>query len=117
MKNWLHKAGQWLNRNKIPILQMTLISVSIALPHAFASDVTTNMPWDKGVNAIQSALTGPLAKAGSAISIASSGLLWMFGETQVTKTAMRASLGTGIALGAPTAATTLSGVTVSGCLF
>jgi len=112
------KIGSWVKRNRLPLLQMAVLTAAAVMPEiGFASDIKTGMPWDTGINTLQSALTGPMPKAGSAISIASSGLLWMFGETRVTQTAMRVTMGTGVALGAPSAVSALSGVTVSGCLF
>ena len=119
MNRTIKQAGAWIKRNRWALLRIAVLTAVAVLPEAagFASDIKTGMPWDTGVNKLQSSLTGPLPKAGSAISLSTAGLLWMFGESRVTQTAMRVALGSGLALSAPSAVSALSGVTVSGCLF
>ncbi|MEN6623229.1 MAG: TrbC/VirB2 family protein [Smithella sp.] len=118
-KTILQKARSFLWNHRIDILQLTVFAAFVVVPHSvgFANDINSNMPWDKGINTLQSALTGPIPRAGAAISVATAAGLWMFGESQITKVGMRVALGSGIALSAPTAVSALSGVTVSGCLF
>ena len=114
-----HKARAFLKNNRSIFLQLGIIVTLVVIPNlVFANEtISTDMPWDSGVTKMRDALTGPLPKAGSAIAISGAGLLWMFGESQISRVAMRVALGSGIALAAPTAVTALSGVTVSGCLF
>lgn len=115
----LKKTRSYLWEHRLEVIRMAVLTASVVLPHAvsYANDISTNMPWDKGVNTLQRAMTGPLPRAGSAISIASAAAMWMFGESRMSQVGMRIALGSGVALGAPSAATALSGVQVDGCLF
>lgn len=76
-----------------------------------------DMPWSRGINRLFEEFTDTLPRIGAAISIAVAAALWMFGESQVTKTAMRISFGTGICLSAPSMIEALTGTNVAGCLF
>jgi type IV secretion system protein VirB2 len=118
-KKILKKTADFLKSNKWCFIQMAVLLVPHAVGYAtVGANVSTGMPWDTGINTIQSALTGPIPKAGAGIAIATAGGLWMFGESQITKVAMRTALGSGIALSAPTAVTALAGAgSGSGCLF
>lgn len=125
-KKWVLEKGiqgvQFVKTHRGDICMMAIMAAIVVIPHAtgfcsdIGSDISTDMPWDTGVNKMQSALTGGIAKAGATVSIASSGLLWMFGQSDIAKMAMRGTLGSGVVLGAPTVVKTLSGV-ASGCLF
>lgn len=120
MKKILRKTVHFVTENKWVFLQMAVFFI---LPHAICgatvgANIDTGMPWDKGLNTVQSALAGPIPKVASAISIATSGALWMFGQGQIAQVAMRTTLGSGIALSAPTVVTALAGNgTGSGCIF
>lgn len=74
-------------------------------------------PWSDGVNVLFEEFTDVLPSIGSAISIAVSAILWLFGESQITKTAIRVAFATGIGLAAPDLINALTGKDVSGCLF
>jgi len=118
-KKMIKKASAFLWDNRSSILQMGFIATLVVMPHTtFATDtINTNMPFDPGIKTMRDAFTGPIPKAGSVISVAAAAGMWMFGESQITKVAMRVALGSGIMLGAPAAVSALSGTTVSGCLF
>ena len=125
-KKWIFgKAAQgwkFVKTHRRDLCAMAVVATAIVLPHAtglcsdIGSDISTGMPWDTGINKIQAALTGGIAKAGAVASISSSGLLWMFGQSDIAKMAMRGTLGSGVVLGAPAVVKALSGV-ASGCLF
>lgn len=120
IKNFLKKSCSFLNENKWCFIQMgVMISLHSVCSATVGTDINTGMPWDTGINKLQTALTGPIPKAGSAIAIAIAASLWMFGSGgQMTNVAIRTALGSGIALSAPTAVTALAGSgTGSGCIF
>lgn len=116
------KGIKFLWQHKGDILQIAFMAAVIVLPHAtgFASDVgndiSTGLPWDTGLNTMQTAITGKIPKVASGISIATGGMLWMFGQTDIAKTAMRATLGSGVVLASPSVVKALVS-TSSGCLF
>lgn len=86
---------------------------------ASTNAISTGMPWDTGVNKMFESFTGPLPKAAATVGIGTGGIMWVMGtESQLTKLAMRFSLGTGTCLAAPSVVEALSGVTTAaaGCL-
>jgi type IV secretory pathway VirB2 component (pilin) len=116
------KGIEFLCQHKSDFIQIAFIAAVVVLPHAtgFASDVgndvSTGLPWDTGLNTMQSAITGKIPKVASGISIATGGMLWMFGQTDIAKTAMRATLGSGVVLASPSVVKALVSSS-SGCLF
>lgn len=122
LKKCTVRTARYLSEHKVELYQIAFFAVLLSIPHAtsFASDIgkdiSTGLPWDTGINKVQTALTSEIPKVASGASIATGGMLWMFGQNDIAKTAMRATLGSGIVLGAPSAVQALvsSG---SGCLF
>lgn len=119
VKNSIQKAGRFIWNNKWCFMQMgIMLSVHNVCGATVGGDVSTGMPWDTGINAMQDALTGPIPKAGSVIAISTGAGMWMLGQGQVSQTAIRATLGSGIALGSPAMVSALAGSgTGSGCIF
>lgn len=91
------------------LLRALPVYLVLLLPSsAFASQGGTSMPWDVGVNAILSNLTGNLAHAFVLGGLAFAGIIWAVTEQQ---TGMRRLgnlvFGGALAVGAVDAATTL----------
>lgn len=119
VKRHIQKTGRFVRDNKWCFVQLAvMVSWQGVCGATIGGDINTGMPFDSGVNVMQSALTGPLPKAGSVISIATGASMWMFGQGQISQTAIRATLGSGVALGAPSALAALAGPGIgSGCIF
>lgn len=119
LKNNIRKTGRFVKDNKWCFMQLAvMVSWQSVCGATIGGDINTGMPFDQGVNMMQSALTGPIPRAGSVIAISTGAGMWMFGQGQVSQTAIRTTLGSGIALGAPSMLTALAGPgTGSGCIF
>lgn len=107
----LQKGWELIKENRGTFMCMGIMMVS---SQCFAS---TTMPWDSGIDALRSNLTGPLPRAGAVISIAAGGTLYALGQSDVSRMAMKGAFGTAIACGAATLAGLFGADTVSGCLF
>ena len=117
VKSGAKKVGKFLWDNRGAFIIVGSMGILIGSGVCDANVVgQTSLPWDKGINVVKDALTGPLPKAGAAIATATGGAMYMFGEGQATKTAMRVCLGSGVCLGAPSVITALTGSNVEGLL-
>ena len=119
MIDYAKKAGGFLKDNKATLITMGLMMGPQICGATFGGAVQTNMPWDSGLTTLQTALTGPIPKAGAVISIASGGALYALGDSQTTKLAMRTCFGTAVCCSAATVAGVFAGGngTGSGCTF
>ena len=122
------KVVSFVKENKWQLLQMGVMAVIV-----FAPDVTAyamnagdasglgksglGEAIDKPMQALSGAMTGAVPKAGVTIAAATGGLSWALGtENQVVKYALRAGMGGGIAMAAPSVVNSVTGVT-TGFLF
>lgn len=83
MIDYAKKAGGFLKDNKATLITMGLMMGPQICGATFGGAVQTNMPWDSGLTTLQTALTGPIPKAGAVISIASGGAMhWAIARLQ-----------------------------------
>ena len=121
-KDTTKKAWAFAKENKVALLQMAIMTAAvIPADTCFATYTATEatLPWKSGMQTLTKELTGPLPKAGAVIACAASGAMLAFGETQgLTKKAIQATFGAGIALGSPSMVQALSGdSSVTGLFF
>lgn len=116
MKITKNKIIKFLSDNKWAFLQIGLMVLPSAVGYANTS--TGIDPLDKPLTVLNGAFTGALPKVGVTIAAAAGATSWALGtESQVTKLALRAAMGGGIAMSAPSAINAITGQSVSGCLF
>lgn len=116
------KVWAFARENKVALLQMALMTAAVVpADTCFATYTATEatLPWKSGMQTLTKELTGPLPKAGAVIACAASGAMLALGETQgLTKKAIQATFGAGIALGSPSLVQALSGdSSVTGLFF
>ncbi len=83
---------------------LTAIAAGIFLLHGtgMATDAgSMQLPYRTALATMYTELTGTVPLIGGTIAIAVGGAMYMLGEGQMTRTAMRICIGTGIALLAP----------------
>jgi len=112
------KAIKFLKDNKWVFLQMGLMLLPMAIGYANDADKAEITALQKPMAVLQSTFTGAIPKVGVTVAAAAGATSWALGtESQVTKLALRCAMGGGVAMAAPSAITSLTGTTVSGCLF
>ncbi|SDD73476.1 TrbC/VIRB2 family protein [Sporomusa acidovorans] len=85
-------------------LLFAVVLASIFLLHGtgMATDASSmKLPYKTALATMYTELTGTVPLIGGTIAIAVGGAMYMLGEGQMTRTAMRICIGTGIALLAP----------------
>lgn len=95
-----------------PVLRNSALSIGTALAlagNAFAQ-VPGGSPWEKAVNVLQLAFTGPIAKGLALVAIVVGGLTFAFGEGAGKKTFAGIVFGLGMAVLAVNFLTWLFGV-------
>lgn len=110
---------KFLSDNKWCLLQIGLFMLPQAVGFATTtgSQITTGItPLDTPLTVLNTAMTGTVPKVGVTIAAASGAASWAMGtENQVTKYALRAAMGGGLAMSAPAAIGAITGV--AGCMF
>lgn len=110
----------YVKENRWELIRIAAFMVIFVVPHVtgyctLGKDIDTGMPWDTAVNKIQSSVVGGLAKAGA--TIGTFGTVWMwYNGADLSKTALKGTIGATSLLAIPTVLEKLSGV-ASGCLF
>lgn len=119
IKDYAKKGMKFIKDNKLMLLQAGILLAPQVASATIGGAVQTGMPWDSGLTTLQTALTGPIPKAGAVIAIAAGGALYALGDSQITKLAMRTCFGTAICCSAATVAGVFAGGqgTGSGCVF
>lgn len=103
----LKKAARYLGANKLFCLRLAVMGITalgVGAPDtAFASysGGSLSLPYKGAAVTMYEELTGPLPMIGGTIAIAVGGAMYMLGEGQMTRTAMRICIGTGIAMMSP----------------
>lgn len=121
------KVVSFVKENKWQLLQMGVMAAIVFVPEvtAFAlengkeglGESGLGKAIDTPMKALSGAMTGAIPKAGVTIAAATGGLSWALGtENQVVKYALRAGMGGGIAMAAPSVVNSVTGVT-TGFLF
>lgn len=110
----------YVKENRWELIRMAAFVAIFVVPHVtgyctLGKDIDTGMPWDTGVNKIQSSVVGGLAKAGATIGTFATVWMWYNGA-DLSKTALKGTMGATSLLAAPTLLEKLSGA-ASGCLF
>lgn len=85
-------------------LFLVAVAAGIFLFHGtgMATDASSmKLPYKTALSTMYTELTGTVPLIGGTIAIAVGGAMYMLGEGQMTRTAMRICIGTGIALLAP----------------
>ena len=110
---------KFLSDNKWCFLQLGIMMLPSVISFASTGSVSTGIdPLDTPLTKINSAMTGAVPKVGVTIAAAAGATSWALGtENQVTRYALRAAMGGGIAMSAPAAIQAITGTTVTGCLF
>ncbi len=104
------RAMRWQSLE--PLVRNTTIGVSVGLllaGNAFAQAAGTS-PWERAVNVLQLAFTGPIAKGLALVAIVVGGLTFAFGEGGGKKTFAGIVFGLGMAVLAVNFLTWLFGV-------
>ena len=110
---------KFLSDNKWCFIQMGLIMLPSVIGFASDGSISTGIdPLNTPLTKLNSALTGAVPKVGVTIAAAAGATSWALGtENQVTRYALRAAMGGGIAMSAPGAIYAITGTQVTGCLF
>lgn len=101
------KAARYIAENRLFCLRLAVMGVtacSATVPHtAFAaySGATMNLPYATAMTTMYEQLTGPIPMIGGTVAVAVGGAMYMLGEGQMTRTAMRICIGSGIAMLSP----------------
>ena len=95
------KRARWNLRALIARGAAVLMAASavLATPRLGAAQDSTN-PWEQAVQALQEAMTGPIAKGLSLVAIVIGGLMFAFGEGGSKRTLAGIIFGLGMAMGA-----------------
>lgn len=86
-------------RTALTAAALALISPSTLLGQA-PTPTTTSNPWQTAVEALSTAMTGPIADALALVAIVIGGLMFAFGEGGSKRTLAGIIFGLGMALGA-----------------
>lgn len=89
-----------MNRRIITSARAVLVTVALALVAPSPLLAQAPNPWETAVNAIQTALTGTIARGLSLIAIVIGGLMFAFGEGGSKRTLAGIIFGVGMAMGA-----------------
>ncbi|MDR1701521.1 MAG: TrbC/VirB2 family protein [Sporomusaceae bacterium] len=121
----LKKTIRFISANKLSCLRFAVMgaaSFGVSVPDvAFASysGADLSLPYDRALTTMYEQLTGPIPMIGGTIAVASGGAMYMLGEGQMTRTAMRICIGSGIAMLSPQVINVFAGSNAgdSGILF
>ena len=86
-------AGAWR------VLSLSAVAV-VAVPSLLAAQTPPGNPWEQAVNALMTAMTGPIARGLSLVAIVIGGLMFAFGEGGSKRTLAGIIFGLGMAMGA-----------------
>ena len=78
---------------------LTLALLALLTPTSLLAQTPTN-PWEDAVNALMTAMTGPIARGLSLVAIVIGGLMFAFGEGGSKRTLAGIIFGLGMAMGA-----------------
>jgi type IV secretory pathway VirB2 component (pilin) len=92
-------ARSWSTTDTPARLRLALTLGAIALCLATPALAQSN-PWESAVSALQTSMTGPIAKGCSLVAIVVGGLMFAFGEGGSKKMLSGIIFGLGMALGA-----------------
>ena len=73
---------------------------AFASPAILAAQTPAGNPWEEAVDALQTAMTGPIARGLSLVAIVIGGLMFAFGEGGSKRTLAGIIFGLGMAMGA-----------------
>lgn len=110
----------FVKENRWEIIRLAAFVAIFVVPHVtgyctLGKDIDTGMPWDTAINKIQSSAVGGLAKAGATVGTFATVWMWYNGA-DLSKTALKGTMGATTLLAVPTVLEKLSGA-ASGCLF
>jgi len=112
------KVVTFLKDNKWVFLQMGIMVLPAAIGYANDAGNVDIAALKTPMTVLESTFTGTVPKVGVTIAAAAGATSWALGtENQVTKYALRCAMGGGVAMAVPATVSTLTGTTVSGCLF
>lgn len=104
---FLKRSALFIARNRLFCLRLAVMGMTAygaAMPHtAFAaySGAAINMPYRTAAVTLYEQLTGPIPMIGGTVAVATGGMMYMLGEGQMTRTAIRICIGAGIAMLSP----------------
>lgn len=112
---FVRKTARYVAENRLFCFRLAVMGItaySAAVPGtAFAAygGADMNLPYGTALTTMYEQLTGPIPMIGGTVAVATGGAMYMLGEGQMTRTAMRICIGSGIAMLSPQVITAFVG--------